>query len=161
MIPYSFASERKKPWVLTTQGLISQKDIPDNILLLELDAASMTSLEGLYREFSVVCKFPDYFGKNFNALDECVTDLEWLPADGYLLLIKNSECLLSEESDDTLESLLLILDSAGEEWARPVVEGEAWDREGVPFHTVLQLEKSKASGFQLRLKKLGLDIQDL
>ena len=142
MTAFSFASETKSPWVLTTQRAITYQDIPEGILLLELDAASMTNLEDLYREFAAVLKFPDYFGENFNALDECITDLEWLPADGYLLVIKNAEVLLNKEPNDTLESLLSILDNAGEEWATPIVQGEAWDREGVPFHTILELNKS-------------------
>lgn len=141
MASFAFVSELKRPWVLKTQRNISRRDIPENILLLELDAASMTDLEGLYGEFSAVFKFPDYFGNNFNALSECITDLAWLPAAGYVLIIKNAEALLNEEPDETLEGLLSVLNNAGEEWATPVVQGEPWDRDAVPFHTVLQLNK--------------------
>jgi len=121
----------------------------------------MTTLEGLYQEFCAVFMFPDYFGHNFNALDECIIDLEWLPADAYLLIIKNSEYLLNKESDEVLMSFLSILDRAGNEWATPITQGEEWDRKGVPFHTILELDKNKASDFQLRLQKLGFEIEDL
>lgn len=161
MTTFAFISEVKSPWVVTTQRSITKQDIPEGILLLELDATLMINLEGLYREFATVFKFPDYFGENFNALDECITDLEWLPADGYLLVIKNSGSLLNEEPEDTLESLLSILDGAGSEWATPVVQGEVWDREGVPFHTILMLDENEAPDFYLRLKKLGLEIENL
>ncbi len=161
MTTFAFASDTKSPWVLTTQKDITHKDLPEGILLLALDAALMTNLEGLYREFATAFKFPDYFGKNFNALDECITDLEWLPAAGYLLVINNAEVLLDKESGYALESLLSILDGAGEEWSTPVVQGEDWDREGLPFHTILKLNKNEKLSFQVRLEKLGLKIESL
>lgn len=37
-------------------------------------------------ECAKVMDFPDYFGRNWNALDECITDLEWCQAKGYVLL---------------------------------------------------------------------------
>jgi len=32
-------------------------------------------------------EFPDWFGGNWDALEDCLTDLSWLEADGYVLLI--------------------------------------------------------------------------
>ena len=172
MIDYFFALDIKKPWVFITEEAISRDDtlkkpllleiIPKNILLLELDAALMQGREGMYREFAAVMKFPDYFGNNYNALDDCMTDLQWLPADGYLLLIKNSEFLLSKEDDGVLKGLLSILDSAGEEWTKPVKLGDWWgNRDGLPFHTILELNKGKAAAFRERLKKINFDVENL
>lgn len=156
MNTFAFVTEIKKPWVLKTQRPITQQDIPEGILMLELDGASMTNEDGLYNEFQLVLKFPDYFGRNGAAFDECITDLEWLPADGYLLIIKNSECFLNEKSDDIFSAWLSALNSAGEEWATPVIQGAEWDREGIPFHTVLEFDKNKSSIFLSRLKKFDL-----
>jgi hypothetical protein len=36
-------------------------------------------------------QFPDYFGMNWDALDECLRDLEWLSGEGYVLFIHNAE----------------------------------------------------------------------
>lgn len=158
MNTFAFASEIKKPCVLTTQRTITQQDIPEGILLLELDGTSMTSQDGFYNEFEVVLKFPDYFGRNGAAFDECITDLEWLPADGYLLIIKNSEYLLNEESDDIFAAHLSALNRAGEEWATPITQGEEWDREGLPFHTILELGGVNLSGFQKKLRQVSFEI---
>jgi RNAse (barnase) inhibitor barstar len=31
---------------------------------------------------------PDYFGANWDALADCLTDLEWVPAKGYVLVLR-------------------------------------------------------------------------
>ena len=134
--------------------------MPDGILLVEADAALMMNWEeGLFPQLATVFQFPDYFGDNCHALNECITDLDWLPAEGYLFVIKNSASLLIEESDDDdLESLLYLLSEAGKEWATPVNIGEWWDREGLPFHTILQISEDEMPGFQSRLEKPRFEI---
>lgn len=161
MTSLAFASKIEEPWVLTIEKPFNREAIPESVLQLELDALLMTELEGLYKEFTSVFQFPDYFGKNFNALDECINDLQWLPAQGYLLTIKNAEHLLKKETNETLQGLLMILNSAGEQWATPVRQGEAWDRDEIPFHTVLEVDKNNASDFLLRLKEINFKAEKL
>ena len=159
MTDLAFISETRPPWLLMTQREITQRDVPDGILLVEADAALMMNWGGVFYELAAVFQFPDYFGKNYNALDDCITDLDWLPAEGYLLVIKNSASLLIEESDDDdLEGLLYLLSEAGKEWATPVNIGEWWDREGLPFHTILQMSEDEMPGFRSRLEKPRFEI---
>ena len=73
-------------------------------------------------------------------------------------MIKNSARLLIEESDDDLEVILRILGKAGKEWATPVNIGEWWDREGLPFHTILQMSEGEMPGFRSRLEKPRFEI---
>ena len=159
MTDLTFISETRPPWLLMTQREITRRDVPDGILLVEADAALMMNWEeGLFPQLATVFQFPDYFGKNCHALDECITDLEWLPAEGYLLVIKNSASLLTEESDDDLGVLLRILDEAGKEWADPYIEWWAEKREGLPFHTILQMSEHEMPGFRSRLEKPRFEI---
>ena len=158
MTDFAFISETRPPWLLMTQREITRRDVPDGILLVEADAALMMNYEGLFRELAAVFQFPDYFGKNYNALDECITDLEWLPAEGYLFMVKNSAHLMIEESGDDLRVLLRILDEAGKEWADPYIEWWAEKREGLPFHTILQMSEDKMPGFQSRLEQPRFEI---
>lgn len=155
-------SEIKAPWVLIARQPIDKQDIPEGVLLLELDGRVMTTLEGVYKEFASAFQFPDYFGENLNALDECLTDLEWLPsARGYLLNIKNAEFLLNEEEGDVFEGLLSIINNVGEDWATPVKQGEEWDREGFPFHIILELGKTDLSGIQKKLRQVDFEISEI
>ena len=90
MTDLAFISATRPPWLLMTQREISWQDVPDGMLLVEADAALMMNYESSLRELAAVFQFPDYFGKNYNALNDCITDLDWLPAEVYLFVIKNS-----------------------------------------------------------------------
>lgn len=141
MLLLDFIFSLKQPWISISFESFKNIDISNEFLVLNLDGKKMGSLNGMYNEFSEVFKLPDYFGKNLNALSECLTDLEWLPAKGYLVLIKHADFLLENESIESLNGLLSTLNIVGEELSRPVCEGMLWDRNGLPFHTILIFDK--------------------
>lgn len=41
--------------------------------------------------FAGALRFPEWFGHNWDALSDCLSDLSWMPADGYLLLLENTD----------------------------------------------------------------------
>jgi len=96
-----------------------------------------TDVPSMFGEFARQLRFPDYFGRNWAALEDCLTDLAWLPAPGYALLLDGAESLLVDERPAELVRLVDLLDRVGRFWATPVEQGEAWDRPAVDFHTVL------------------------
>ena len=55
--------------------------------------------------------FPDWFGHNWDALEDCLTDLSWRDAPGYVLLIE------SPRPGDDLGVLVDILRSSAQFWA--------------------------------------------
>ena len=55
--------------------------------------------------------FPHWFGHNWDALEDCLTDLSWRDATGYVLLIE------SPRPGDDLSILVDILRSSAEFWA--------------------------------------------
>lgn len=76
----------------------------------------MKSRAGLFDEFAAAFQFPDYFGENWAALEECLDDLEWLPADGYVMLVSDAPNLLSEEDPQDRTTLLRLLARVCKHW---------------------------------------------
>jgi RNAse (barnase) inhibitor barstar len=104
---------------------------------------------GLFTEMAEVLEFPDYFGHNWDALEECLVDLEWLPGKGYVLCFVNAESILPDDEED-FATLLEVLSDAGEAWAAGGAGGQAMGR--TPFHALLlvsERDKSKLMHFGL------------
>uniref|UniRef100_A0A832M2W6 Barnase inhibitor n=1 Tax=Oscillatoriales cyanobacterium SpSt-402 TaxID=2282168 RepID=A0A832M2W6_9CYAN len=68
-------------------------------------------------ESAQVMNFPDYFGANWDAFEDCLTDLEWLPANGYVLLYLYPEHFAEAHPTDW-SIVVSILQSAVEEWRK-------------------------------------------
>ncbi len=132
------------------------------MLMRQLDAERMKTVDSFYDELCQVLELPEYFGRNLNALDECITDLDWLPIGGpILLLIEKSEMLLSDASKDLFEGFMSVLNDAGKEWSRPVDKGEDWDRPGLPFHVIFQVDSNMREEFETKLKKCSVQIDEI
>jgi len=99
----------------------------------------MTSLQGLWDEVGAALQFPNYFGENQAALEECLTDLSWLPGQAYLVVVVDAVNLLEHDSDDRFAMFVETLDSAAQTWAAPIELGEWWDRPAIPFHVAFQV----------------------
>jgi hypothetical protein len=84
---------------------------------------------GVFRAFAAALKFPEYFGKNWDAFEECVNDLSWLGGAGFLVIVSDAEALLAGD-DDAYETFVDIMTEAGQGWAKR-------SRGSRPFHVVL------------------------
>lgn len=66
----------------------------------------------LLRAIAGTLAFPDWFGANWDALEDCLTDLSWHDAEGHVLAFERSQGL----SADDLGVLIDVLGSAAEFW---------------------------------------------
>ena len=87
------------------QGLIDQ-----GVKVFYLDGRVIDSKKSFLDKAAEVMQFPEYFGHNWDAFDECITDLDWVPAKRYVL-IYNKPNLFAEANPldwqiayDTLQS---------------------------------------------------------
>lgn len=104
---------------------------PPGYAVRTIQGTKCRTASGLFDEFARALAFPDYFGHNWDALEECLADLEWLPAKGYILLITDAHAVLPEDEEE-YETLLEVLDDAGEAWSK----GQTVDGRRVAFHVV-------------------------
>ena len=59
--------------------------------------------------------FPKDFGHNWDAFEECLTDLEWVDADGYVIYYDHIDGLLNA-APDQFETLVEIVRDAVASW---------------------------------------------
>lgn len=57
--------------------------------LFQLDGRCARSKSGFLQAAAAAMHFPDYFGRNWDAFEECINDLSWAPARGYVLLYEH------------------------------------------------------------------------
>src|SRR5215831_6760717 len=63
-----------------------------------LRGRKMATVKDLFDECAAALQFPSYFGENWAAFHECMTDLSWLQATSYVLIITDaSEFLVQED----------------------------------------------------------------
>ncbi len=57
------------------------------LAVMEGDIAEVHDSKGLFDVVAAAMSFPDYFGSNWDAVDECLEDMSWLPSKGYVLVL--------------------------------------------------------------------------
>jgi hypothetical protein len=75
--------------------------------VVRIDAGSNAPFEAIARALD----FPDWFGANWDALEDCLSDLSWRKGDGHVLLF------VGAPSGEALGTLLDVLRAAAEYWA--------------------------------------------
>jgi RNAse (barnase) inhibitor barstar len=80
-----------------------------------VDGKNIERKEQLLNHVATALHFPGDFGHNWDALEECLTDLEWVDADGYILYYDHIDGLL-EKHPDQFETLVEILRDAVGSW---------------------------------------------
>ena len=100
----------------------------------------MTTVARLFDEFSAALQFPYYFGENWAAFDECLSEEDWISRKSLVLVVTDADVVLADEESD-LSRLVEVFVSAHAAYSQPISVGEWWDRPAIPFHVVLQLSE--------------------
>jgi RNAse (barnase) inhibitor barstar len=80
-----------------------------------LEGRHIARKEQLLKHVAMTLDFPADFGHNWDALEECLTDLEWVDGEGYVIYYDHIDPLLSEHPDQ-FETLVEILRDAVASW---------------------------------------------
>jgi RNAse (barnase) inhibitor barstar len=83
-----------------------------------IDGEQVDTLDKFYEQLISQLNLDDDFGRNLDAFDEMINDLDWLEQNNVHLVFKNYDEFLSEENDESREIILTILDDAAAEWKR-------------------------------------------
>ena len=155
----AYLQSTKDPWttlLMVTAGQRAESLVrpPTGFTLKIIKGRHCTTPAHLFAEFAQALEFPDYFGHNWDALEECLADLEWLPAKGYIFLITDAGCVLPDEEE--FETFLEILRDAGEAWG----DGRAGigAQHATPFHVLFAVsEQEKAKRAHWRMNAINAE----
>ena len=89
--------------------------VSQGLAFFKVDLSKVTTKEDFLSTISKALKFPSYFGMNWDAFEECLTDFEWCTAKGYVIILQAVEAF-SRKVPDEFKTACHILKSAAEYW---------------------------------------------
>lgn len=150
--------------------LLASTDVDAGILCATFDhrgmvgrllrGRQMQSSAGVWGEFAAALQFPYYFGYNWAAFNECISEIDWFPPIGLVIGVMGAGLLLQEQPS-LLAPLVEIINSAGDGYSRPINRGDGADRPAFPFHVVFQEEGAKLVELRERLLAAGAILDDI
>lgn len=97
--------------------------------VMKLSIAGVESDKDLFVLLAQALKFPEYFGHNWDALDECLADIKWLPPAGCVLVCTHAGMAWSQCPATFGKLISAWLDAA-----------RSWAETKTPFHLVFVVE---------------------
>ena len=111
--------------------------VPSGFAARTIDGRRARTKHGLLSELARTLEFPAGSGRNWDALEELLADLEWLPATGYLIVVTDADQLLADDSE-SYNTFIRIANDVAAEWATPRYGVAA--RPALPFHVCLVVD---------------------
>ncbi len=125
-----------------------KEGISSNGYIAIIDGNTISDKNKLLQSFSEALAFPNYFGYNWDAFEECINDLEWLDASSYIIVLKNPENMNIGAHDHQI--LLEILNNASRAWMEGRQHNARFSTNPTPFHIILAVDQGQIG----RVKKI-------
>ena len=93
--------------------IAAAKTLGLNVFKLNLGGARGKS--DLLDRFAKALSFPAHFGKNWDAFNDCLTDMQWLDGKGWVVIVANAE-RFAEKNEEEFTTAIKILTGAAEHW---------------------------------------------
>ncbi|MBN1691257.1 MAG: barstar family protein [Dehalococcoidia bacterium] len=92
----------------------------------EVDLKGVKDKRGFLKTTAAALGFPSYFGMNWDAFSDCLTDMSWRPAAGYVILLKNHRSFAVKNPSEA-QTAERIFDSSA----------QYWKQKKMPFYVIL------------------------
>lgn len=93
-------------------GEIGHAAADAGFVLARADLAGCTDKPEFLRRIAAALQFPDWFGHNWDALADCLSDMAWLPAAGYVIILEHADGFRVAAEADFLTALEIFEDVA-------------------------------------------------
>lgn len=117
-----------------------------------------------FSELSSALQFPYYFGHNWDAVDECIQDLTWLPYPPHIMIVITEFNSLLRRSEKDFQTLMYILEQATSWWATPLPHDNPFHvapRLATPFKLVAHVNRRGETAALRRLSNAGIVSQTI
>jgi RNAse (barnase) inhibitor barstar len=105
--------------------------------VFRIDLKRLASKAGLLGHAAKALKFPKWFGKNWDALNDCLTDLSWLNGNGWVIIFENSKDFAGRKPQ-VFHSAVAVFQAASDYWRQA----------GKPFWVLFHGPKDWATGLE-------------
>lgn len=90
--------------------------------VFRVDLAHAHNKEEMLEAIGKAMDFPEWFGANWDALLDCLADLGWRPAEGYVVILEHCDGIHGLAEADFVHALQVFEAAANE-----------WREQGIPF----------------------------
>jgi RNAse (barnase) inhibitor barstar len=85
-----------------------------------IDLKKVVDKDGFFKQMARSLRFPAYFGMNWDALNDCLTDLSWKPAAGYVIVLAGFKSISGTMASE-VETIRSIFESSSQFWRQKEV----------------------------------------
>jgi RNAse (barnase) inhibitor barstar len=96
------------------------------LMVVYADIGHAHDKEEFLVQLSKAMRFPEWFGGNWDALADCLKDLSWLQAKGWVVIFERSKHFCGGHGHEFKEAMQVMAEAA-----------EYWRGEGKPFWTLI------------------------
>jgi len=80
-----------------------------------IEGQKLTTKEQFLNHAALATHCPEYFGDNWDAFEDCLTDLSWVDAEGYLIVYDHTD-VFAEHAPQHFDTLIEVLKESAEFW---------------------------------------------
>lgn len=98
-------------------------------VVFRIDLANAKNREEMLDLIGKGMDFPEWFGHNWDALLDCLADLGWRPAEGYVVILEHCDGIHGLAEADFVQTLQVFEAAANE-----------WREQGIPFWCFVDMQ---------------------
>jgi hypothetical protein len=98
-------------------------------LVLRIDLAAARTKDEMLTAVGRALRFPEWFGHNWDALTDCLLDMGWLPATGYVVILDHCDGIHGRAEGDFVKLMQVFQEAAA-----------TWREDDVPFWCLVDMQ---------------------
>jgi RNAse (barnase) inhibitor barstar len=83
--------------------------------VFSIDMSQVQKKSAMLDVIARAMRFPEWFGQGFDALADCLSDLAWLPAEGYVVVLEHCDGIHGHAEADFV-TMLQVFENVAIEW---------------------------------------------